>query len=369
MLRSDSPLLVRPVPDPGYLAFLVGMWRHGTARAFRAGFEAQVQLASTTLDLLDAYARDGVGFEVHRDGVLLAFLTREKFDHQRHDLSVPARAGFEPQVLDGDEVRACEPALTDAVVGGVRFPREWHVDPRSLVTGLRARCAALGVQVRTGSPVTGFDRTGDRVLAAVVDGQRVTTDAVVLAAGAWTRPLAARLGASVPIHPGKGYAIDLAPAPVALRSMLYLAEAKVAMTPLDGRLRLAGTMELGRLGERIDPVRVAAIGRAPRAYLRGWQAPRDPSTVGAGMRPMTPDGLPLIGRLPGFDNVYVTSGHGMMGVTLAPASARALALVVSGRSTPPELRPFDPARFRRLRRRPRSSRPVPPPRRTTAPTN
>jgi D-amino-acid dehydrogenase len=367
MLRSDSPLLVRPSLDPGYLGLLFGMWRHGNARAFRAGFEAQVRLAGSTMGLLDGYARDGITFEVHRDGVLLAFLSAEKFDHQRHDLDVPSRAGFGPEVLDGDEARAVEPGLTERIVGGIRFPREWHVDPRSLVSGLRTACERLGVRIVTGVPVSGFEQTDGDVTAVFAGPERLTADAIVLAAGAWTRPLAASLGASVPVHPGKGYAIDLSPAPITLRSMLYLAEAKVAMTPLDGRLRLAGTMELGRLDEDIDAVRVRAIGQAPTAYLHDWSAPSGPRTIGAGMRPMTPDGLPVIGRLPGLTNVYVTSGHGMMGVTLAPASARSLTEVIVDGRTPPDLEPFDPARFRRRRRRP-SGRTLPTPARSTTPT-
>lgn len=357
MLRSDSPLLLRPSVDPGYLRFLVGMWRAGTPRRFRAGFEAQVRLASTTLDLLDDYARDGVTFEVHRDGVLMAFLTEEKLEHQRHDLEVPELFDLRPEVLDRDAVHEAEPALTDAVVGGVRFPREWHVDPASLVQGLRARCEELGVAVVSDRSVDGVERVGDRAVAVRVGDERVVADAFVLAAGAWTGPLSARFGAPLPVHPGKGYAIDLTPPPVQLRSMLALAEAKVAMTPLDAKLRLAGTMELGRLDEHVDRVRVGAIAAAPGAYLRAWTSPRPPLTVGAGMRPMTPDGLPVIGRLPGFRNVHVSSGHGMMGVTLAPASARALAGVVTGGTTPTELTPFDPARF--ARRRPSATAPRP----------
>jgi D-amino-acid dehydrogenase len=351
MLRSDSPLLIRPSVDPGYLRFLLGMWRAGNATSFRAGFEAQVRLASTTLDLLDDYARDGVGFEVHRDGVLMAFLTEEKLEHQRHDLEVPQLFDLRPEVLDGDAVRDHEPALHDAVVGGVRFPREWHVDPSSLVAGLRARCEDLGVRVVTDRPVSDVERDGDRAVALRTEQQRVVADAFVLAAGAWTGPLSTRFGASLPVFPGKGYAVDLTTPPVRPRTMLALAEAKVAITPLDAKLRLAGTMELGRLDERVDPVRVGAIAAAPGAYLRDWVTPSPPLTVGAGMRPMTPDGLPVIGRLPSFRNVYVSSGHGMMGVTLAPASARALASVVSGGPTPPELVPFEPARFARRRAR------------------
>jgi D-amino-acid dehydrogenase len=349
MLRPDSPLFIRPSLDPGFLRFLLGMWRHSTDRHFRAGFEAQLRLAGATTELFQAYRDDGIAFELHRDGVLLVYLSRDKLDHQRHHLDLPASFGLDPEVLLGDAVRDREPALSDAVVGGVAFPREWHLDPVSFVAGLAARCAQLGVRLVTSAPVERLERRGGVATAAVCEEERYPADAFVLAAGIWTRPLSAGLGVPLPIHAGKGYAIDLTPPPIRLRSMVALGEAKVAMTPLSARLRLAGTMEFGHLDERINEVRVAAIRRAPGAYLRDWQVPdaQTPQTVGAGARPMTPDGLPVIGRLAPYANVHVSSGHGMMGVTLAPATARALTAVVLGGATPDELRPFAPQRFGR----------------------
>jgi D-amino-acid dehydrogenase len=148
----------------------------------------------------------------------------------------------------------------------------------------------------------------------------------------------------LPVRPGKGYCLDTTPLP--LRSATNLSDAKVAVTPLDGRLRLAGTMEFGGLDETINRVRVEAIRRAPGAYLRDWDPPSGTTTPQAGMRPMTPDGLPIIGRLGRLANTYVSTGHGMLGVTLAPGTAAALSdLIVHNRSVP-ALEPFSPARFR-----------------------
>jgi D-amino-acid dehydrogenase len=347
MLRPDSPLFVRPSLDPAFLRFLFGMWRHSTDRHFRAGFEAQLRLAGATTELFQAYQDDGVEVELHRAGVLIVYLSKDKLDHQLDHLDLPERFGLEPELLRGDAVREHEPALSDEVVGGVSFPREWHLDPVSFVAGLAQRCVELGVRLVAGSRVDGLERRGELAVAATCGDERHPADAFVLAAGAWTGALSARLGVRLPIHAGKGYAIDLTPPPVQLRSMVALGEAKVAMTPLTARLRLAGTMEFGHLDERINDVRVAAIRHAPSRYLRGWQAPEGPQAIGAGARPMTPDGLPVIGRLAPYTNVHVSSGHGMMGVTLAPATARALAGVVTGGRPPEELRPFSPERFGR----------------------
>jgi D-amino-acid dehydrogenase len=155
-------------------------------------------------------------------------------------------------------------------------------------------------------------------------------------------------GARVPIEAGKGYSLDYAPPPRPIGTPLYLHEARVAVTPFVDSVRLAGTMELSGLNEIIRPGRVAAIARAAAACLRDWPADSSrATTVWTGMRPMTPDGLPVIGLLPGYGNLAIAGGHAMLGVTLAPATGEALAELLTTGQAPSVLAPFDPARFGR----------------------
>lgn len=347
MLRRDSPVYLRPTLDPQFVAFLLTMWRRCNARDQRAGFEAHLQLAADTAEALDAYRADGIGFEMHTNGLLMVFTRAENLQHHLGNLDLVRRFDLDPRVLVGDEVRTHEPLLSEHVHSGIFFPHERHLDPRALVQGLHARLLELGVKILEHTPVTGV-RTADhrgrrRVTAVATDAGPVDGDVFVLAAGAWTGRLSALFGHRLPVRPGKGYSIDVPALP--LGGATNLSDAKVALTPYGNRLRLAGTMEFAGLDERVNDVRVRAILRAPAAYLRDWEPPTGPLRPKAGMRPMTPDGLPVIGLLPSTENTYVTSGHGMLGVTLAAGSARALAdLVVQG-MPPPQLAPFDPARF------------------------
>ncbi len=347
MLHRDSPLYIKPSLAPSHVRFMLGMWRRSNARDFRAGLAAQLALAAGTMEMLDEYTADGVSFEMHTDGLLLAYLSAEKLHHHAEHLDIPASFGLDSAILMGDAVREREPALTDEVSGGIYFPSERHLDPGSLVAGLRARCGQLGVEFAENTRVTSVERRGDRIVAVRTDTERIPVDAVILAAGAWSGRAAGMFGADLPVRAGKGYAIDCNPVPVHLRTMVNLSDAKVAVTPLSNRLRLAGTMEFGPHDETVNEVRVAAILRAPAQYFRDW--PADPTHVvaGAGMRPMTPDGLPIIGRLPGSVNSYVSTGHGMMGVTLAPGSAHAMSTLVLTGHSPRELLPFDARRFLR----------------------
>jgi D-amino-acid dehydrogenase len=239
------------------------------------------------------------------------------------------------------------------VIGGIYFPHERHLDPAALVRGLHRRCGELGVEIVEGERVERIETNGTAVSAFVSGERRVVADAYVLAAGAWSGPVSRLFGVGLPVRPGKGYSLDL-PA-VDLRSPVYLTDARVAVTPLARGLRLSGTMEFGRLDERVDSGRVDAIARAPVSYFRGWP-PADNPQVGAGMRPMSPDGLPIIGALGELTNAYVSTGHAMLGVTLAASSAKALSALILRGESDPILLPFRPDRFRRSQRRGRARR-------------
>jgi D-amino-acid dehydrogenase len=167
----------------------------------------------------------------------------------------------------------------------------------------------------------------------------------VIAAGAWSAGVARLFGSRLPIRPGKGYSVDYAPPQLASRMMILLAEAHCVLTPLDGATRVAGTMEFGGLDERMAPARLRAIQRAPGRYLRAWDPDAPTLAPSAGLRPMTPDGIAVIGRLRPHDNVYVASGHAMLGLTLAPRTGAELAAMILDGGERALLAPFSPARF------------------------
>lgn len=343
MLRPDSPVYIRPSVEPRFVAFMISMWRHCNDADQRAGFAAHLALAESTAEVLDQYRADGMDFEMHAQGLLMAFTGRELLEHHVHNLDIVRAHGIEPQVLVGDDVRVHEPELSDAVYGGIYYPDERHLDPRAFVQALHKRLDEMGVLIREHCALEELVTSGGRVTALETTGGRIEADAYVVATGAWTGGLSRTFGTRLPVRPGKGYSVDVAPVP--LRSATNLHDAHVALTPFSDRLRLAGTMEFAGVDEKVNDRRVAAILRAPGTYLRNWQPPTGKPVAQAGMRPMTPDGLAAIGALPGLSNAYVSTGHGMLGVTLAAGSALALTDLVLHGVRRPVLAPFDPARF------------------------
>jgi D-amino-acid dehydrogenase len=183
-----------------------------------------------------------------------------------------------------------------------------------------------------------------RVVTVETSAGALEADIFVISAGAWSGRVARKFGFSLPVQPGKGYTVTIQKPAAAPARPIYLSEMRVGITPFDGAVRLGGTMELSSFAQRPVMGRLNTIRRAASTYLPG-------SATGAaevewmGMRPLTPDGLPAIGRAPGLENVFVATGHAMLGVTLAPVTGLAVAELVSGNASSFDLAPFDPARF------------------------
>lgn len=350
MLRPDSPVYVRPSASPAFLRFMLGMARACSGDAYEAAFAATARLGEGTMAELDRWVADGLAFELHDEGEVRLYVDRAELDRATAGLGRYERAGFEPAVLGGDEVRRLIPEVAQSVAGGIRFPNERHVRPATVVEALVGRLRALGATRVEGAvtrgrilPSGGIEVGAERDRR---DGpQTVVADAAVIAAGAWSGRVARLFGVSLPIRPGKGYSLDYLPPVLASRIPVMLSEAHCVVTPLDGATRLAGTMEFGGLDERVSATRVAALRRAPASYLRGWQpsAPAQPPT--AGLRPMAPDGLPVIGRLGDSGRLYAATGHAMLGLTLAPRTGVLLADMLLDGADPEVLRPFSPRRF------------------------
>jgi D-amino-acid dehydrogenase len=347
MLRGGGPLVIHPSLDPTFLRWLLGFRRSATRERWEHGVRALLALNARTLELFDIYADDGVRFEMHRSGLLLVATTSAGLTSYTDLFRRLRSIGFTGEIVElgPEEARTLEPELAaEGLVGGVRAVIDRYVRPESLTHGLSRYLAEHGVDMREEIEVLD--------IAAANGGIRITTaaeplkaDRVVVAAGATSSPLLTQLGVRMPLVGARGYSVTLAGGDTRPRHALYLAEAKVGISSYDDSVRIAGVFELGSSSDVVDRRRLAVMLSTVDPYFEDWRPGSESALLEwAGLRPMTADGLPLIGRAPALDNVYVATGHGMLGVTLAPASAAALApLVLEGR-TAPELLPFDPAR-------------------------
>jgi D-amino-acid dehydrogenase len=345
MLKPDSPLYIKPRVNLSFSRWLWSFWRNCRPAAYQAGLEALGNLNRRTMPLFDELESNGVRFEMHHAGLLFVGLNRDKVEHAHADIRQLTRFGYStPALLNAREVHDLEPGLSGDVAGGFLIDQERHIRPETLTTGLVEWLTEHGVEIHSDCEVVGLERRNGTITGVTTRDGTESADMVLLAAGAWTGPLAKRLGYRIPIEAGKGYSITWENPEYQLEHPLDLIDARAAITPFDGALRVAGTMEMSGLNTRLEPVRVDAIRRAGERYLGPWsRGTRE--RIWVGMRPLTPDGLPVIGRIPPTENLYVNGGHQMLGITLAPASGEAIAMMMCDEPTNIDMSPFDPARF------------------------
>jgi D-amino-acid dehydrogenase len=338
----DSALYLAPRHLPRMVPWLLRFARRCNPRDYRRGVEGLARLGKRTFELFEEFERDGVRLELHRRGLLLAAEDPRRLELFLLGLAPMRALGYEiPQdLLDGEATRALEPLLSPHVQAGALLTEHWHVEPSTLTGGLGARLRELGARLEEGVEVLELGGDGRRLRTTA--GEHVA-DAVVIAAGAWSPRLTAQLGYRLPLEAGKGYSFELA-TEVKPRQALELLDAHVALTPFAERLRVAGTMEFSGLNLHLDHRRIEAMVRGAARALPSLPLERI-ERHWVGMRPIVPDGLPVIDRVPGQRDVYLATAYSMLGITLAAPAGEALASYIRSGSRPPALEPFRADRF------------------------
>jgi D-amino-acid dehydrogenase len=329
LVRRKGAFVLRPSLDPTLARWLWTFRKHCTPDAFEAGTRALLDLNQRTMELYDRYSDEGVEFEMHEDGLLIAALSEAGLSPHRQFAQLLHRLGYEGAIdeLDAAAAAELEPALDrERIAGALHARLDRHVRPESLTAGLARSLRAAGATIHEHHPVESLDH--------------VRADRVVIAAGLGSVSL---VRPRMPLVAARGYSITVTGTGAPPAHALYLAEAKLAVSAFADGVRIAGVLELGARAARAPAGTATRLVAAAEPYLAGWR-PGSTNDAWAGLRPATADGLPLIGRVPGRPDVFVAAGHAMLGVTLAPATAAALApLVLRGERTD-VLAPFDPGR-------------------------
>lgn len=345
--RGDA-FVLRPSLDPSFVRWLWRFWRSSSPARFDAGVRALLALNRRTLELFEAYRDAGIDFEMHATGLVIAARSHAGLDHFRHVFARLRELGYDggdASELDRDELLRLEPALDpDTVAAGLHARVDRYVRPETLTAGLADRLRADGVRLLEDREVAEIREVGTR-WRLVTSADAIEADRVVVAAGLATTRLLRALGLGALLQPARGYSVTLTGRGTPPRHALYLAEARIGISPYRDGVRVAGVFELGAATAEAPAGAGERLLAATAGYLRGWRPEAEgPVATWAGLRPATADGLPLVGALPGSPGVYVAAGHGMLGVTLAPATAALLAPLVLHDRAAPELAPLDPGR-------------------------
>lgn len=335
LFTEHSPLIVRPRADPAMLVWLTQMLRNCTPARYATNKARMVRIAEYSRGCLQALrAETGIAYDERSQGTLQLFRTQEQLDMVATDVAVLKHYGVAHELLTHAECVAAEPGLAYArhkVVGGLRLPYDETGDCFKFTGNLAALAATAGVTFRYGIDVRGIDASGGKVTSVRTSDGKVKADAVVVALGSFSPHVLKPLGLNVPVYPVKGYSItvdvtDPAAAPV---STVLDESYKVAITRLGDRIRVGGMAEVSGYRLRLHPERKGTLSLVLHDLF-----PRGGDPAGAqlwsGLRPMTPDSTPIVGRTR-VDNLYINTGHGTLGWTMACGSGRAIADIVTGK--------------------------------------
>lgn len=347
MARRDSPIRLKPgvlLRNPGW--FLAFARRCNEAHMLSAAASIAALLRSSRSLYEEIIREEGIDCGWEAKGLLFVFRSKEAMEHHAEvDHLLRERFDTPATRLDGAALTDLEPAIRPGQAGAWLYENDAHLRPDRLMAGLRRVLTGMGVEIHEGRPMTGFAREGGRVTAVRTPAGEIPADDVVVALGAWTPTLARELGSRVPIQPGKGYSVTYGRVQDSPAYPMIFEEDRVAVTPFQSGFRIGSMMEFVGRDTSINPKRLGTLTSTAARYLR-TRVEGEPDETWYGWRPMTPDGVPIIGPSPTLGNVVLAAGHNMLGLSMAPATGRLVAEMVTRAGTHLDPSPYSAARFR-----------------------
>ncbi|WP_040978357.1 NAD(P)/FAD-dependent oxidoreductase [Oceanobacillus jeddahense] len=346
LMKKDSPLYIKPSAMPQLSGWLTQFMKYCNETDFKKGEKALLTTSKHTLSLFDDIQKDGVDFELHKKGMLFVFLYEANLKKKLERLeSVSQQYGHQkPEYKSKEEVKALEPALSDNVKGGIFLENQYHIRPESFSKGMVEKLKEMGVKLYSNTEVIDIEKQDNHITSIKTKDETFEANAFLLAAGAWSDDLGKKINYKLPLTAGKGYSITITNPKTELDHPLYLGDLKGGVTPFHHAVRIGGTMELSGKNLRLDKKRVQGIRYAVSQYLEE-EIQGDNEEEWGGMRPMTPDGMPAIGGIPHLDNMYICTGHAMVGLAMAPVSGKMISEIILSGKTDFDMEAFSPARF------------------------
>lgn len=345
MMKRDSPLYIKPSSVPAISGWLYHFWKHCNEASHRKGYEAGLNLSKNTLNLFDELTKDrSIEFEQYQKGLLFVFLKEDYIEEKYEGYKIVENFGLpSPIKKTKEEVIQMEPNLSDNVAGGLFLPSERHVRPESFTKALAKWLKGNGVEILSNNEVKNIIVEAGQVNAVDSAQGIIEGDQFLITAGAWAGKMLSGAGIRLPITAGKGYSLTINNPSINFSRPLYLGDSRVTISPFKDAVRIGGTMEMSGINTNLDNRRIEGLRRSANQYLK--QPISGKEQAWAGMRPMTPDGLPILGSVPEINNLFVATGHAMSGISMSLSTGLAMADLMSEGNSEINLKPFAADRF------------------------
>lgn len=351
LLQKHAPLAIKATADVDQYLWMAQMLRNCTASRYAVNKERMVRLSEYSRDCLDELrAETGIAYEGRSLGTTQLFRTQAQLDNAAKDIAVLEQSGVPYELLDRAGIARVEPALaavTDKLAGALRLPNDQTGDCQVFTHKLADMAKALGVEFRFGQNIQRLDFAGDRINGVWIDGKLETADRYVLALGSFSPQLLKPLGVRAPVYPLKGYSltVPITNADMAPTSTILDETYKVAITRFDNRIRVGGMAEIAGFDLGLNPRRRETLEMITAdLYPEGGDLSQ--AAFWTGLRPATPDGTPIVGAT-SFRNLFLNTGHGTLGWTMACGSGRFLADLIGNKRPQISAEGLDISRYSR----------------------
>lgn len=336
MLDAESPFYIRPRLNAGLLKWGWEFKKSSTHEHVTASGPVLRDLLLKSRELLiDLEKNENLDFGFVKKGLFM-FCNTEKGLEKEIDVAETAKTlGIPAEVYSPKDLNKLEPALTMEIVGATYYPKDAHLHPGMLMDSLKSLLKTRGVTFVFKTEIKKLKTKNNRVTELISEDGRVWRgDTVIMCNGIWSYKLGKTIGKNLMMQAGKGYSVTLNNPAVLPQHCGILAEKKVTVTPMNGSLRFGGTMEIAGIDKSVNPKKLNGLKKSVCEYLPQFSLTQfDNHDIWTGLRPVAPDGLPYVGKIGGFENLYTSTGHAMMGMSLAPASGKMIAeLITNGNS-------------------------------------
>ena len=343
MMSSTSPFYIKPRLNMDLIKWGLTFWKRSGQSTMERNIPHMNAILQLSRELTSEIKNDlGNNFRMEEKGCLMLYKSEYTEKHEIELAKEAAELNIETQIFNAKEVQQMEPDVELNVRGGILYPIDCHLHPGDLMSTIKKYLDDNGVEFKLNTTITGFEKNAGVITKIITDKGDVTGDEYVLATGSWLPLVTKELGIDILLQAGKGYSMTFENIPRNIKYPAILVDDRVAMTPMGADLRMGGTMEISGLSSPTLMKRVHSIFSAAKSYYPNLQVefPK-PEKIWSGLRPLSPDGLPYIGRHSGYKNLVIAGGHAMLGISLAAATGKLIEEIIAYKKTSIDTSAFD----------------------------
>lgn len=345
MFNPASPLYIKPRLDPDFLKWTYAFNKSCTADHVKKAIPSIKDLTLLSQELYnDIKANEHFTFQYKKEGLLMLCQTQKALEEEMENAEMAINEGLDVQEVTLEDLKQLEPNVNLNVIGGTYYRSDSHSTPSEFMTEMKTYLKSKGVVFHPNEKVEDLELKDRKITALMTKNQKLKADEFVLAAGSWSALLSKKVGIHLLLQAGKGYRINTTK-PTGIKLPAILMESKVAVTPMNGFTRFAGTMEIGGINDKINKTRVNAIANAVTKYYPEIALTEiEKDDVASGLRPVSPDGLAYIGRSSKCSNLTIATGHAMLGWSMGTGTGKLVSELISEKSPSLNLDMFNPDR-------------------------